>query len=92
MKKLILLFIFGLLVSCREPVDNGNNYIDGPTRFIVTDIISDKSLMNMNIYYVEIVDLNGFSSTNNGNNETIKFTDVKGKFFLGQVINFDQLK
>jgi hypothetical protein len=92
MKNLVFLFIFVTLLSCQRPVDNGNNYTDGPTRFIVTDIVGDKSLMYNNIYYIEVIDLNGFSGNSNGGNLSIKVTDTKGKFFLGQVINFDQLK
>lgn len=88
MKKLILLCIFAMLISCKDREIPDNHYIDGATLFVVTDIIRDKSLVNMDIYYVEIIDLNGFSSDGNGRNLNLKFTAEKGKYKLGQPINF----
>lgn len=94
MKKLIFFCIFAMLISCKDNQVLGNHYIDGPTRFVVTDVQNDKSLNYMSIYTVEVIDLNGFSyySGDSNRNLSITFTDSKNKFWLGQVINFDQLK
>lgn len=87
MKKIIAILILGLFISCNK--NQNNDYVDSPTRFVITGMQGDDSLPQMSIYTVEVIDGNYFSSRD-GSNLSFRFTDSINKFKLGDIINFER--
>ena len=85
----IIILFFVLLLSCNKPIPN-NEYIDAPTRFVVKRVDFDESLKNMAIYYIQVIDMNGFNyhSDSNGDDLIIKITDSVDKYQAGDVVSF----